>query len=127
MPSRRRCIRPPERHGRVFRLAFVSSDGGCWLSRLGILASEGNDDAVAELARAIGDAVFSATDAKHLVLRCRRLRPSELDSGVDYSLDDDATYETLYSADILRRQPRCRADPQADSSGRGGTGARCLV
>ncbi len=70
--------------------------------RLGVLANEDNDDAVAELARAVGEAVFAATDAQHLVIRCRRLRPSELETDVNYSLDDPATYETLYSADILR-------------------------
>jgi hypothetical protein len=72
--------------------------------RLGVLATEGNDEAIAELARAIGEAVFAQSDVTHLVLRCRRLRPSELNSAVDHSIEDQATYEMLYSADVLRDQ-----------------------
>lgn len=70
--------------------------------RLGVLVSDENDDAVAELARAIGSAVFADSESRHLVLRCRRLRPSELNSDIDYTIDDPATYELLYSADVLQ-------------------------
>jgi hypothetical protein len=71
--------------------------------RLGVLATEqNNDEAMAELARAIGQAVFAETQVDRFVLRCRRLRPSELDSDVDRTVDDAATYETLYGADVVR-------------------------
>ena len=92
----------PEASWSSFPLGFREQRWRLLARRLGVLASEGNDDAVAELARAIGEAVFSATNSQHVVIRCRRLRPSELESDVDYRLDDPATYETLYSADILR-------------------------
>ena len=68
--------------------------------RLGILASDGNDDAVAELARAIGESVIG-DDVPRMVVRVRRLRPSELNSDIDYTIDDPATYVPLYSADVF--------------------------
>jgi hypothetical protein len=74
-----------------------------WLAqRLGILAFDQNDDAVAELARAIGQAVFAENESRHFVFTCRRIRPLELEGDADRSLDDDASYEPLYRADIIR-------------------------
>jgi hypothetical protein len=84
--------------------------------RLGVLATDGNDDAIAELARAIGEEQFAQTDTTHFVFRCRRLRPSELNSAVDHTIGDPSTYEVLYSADVLRDQSgRVRVHKQIEA------------
>jgi hypothetical protein len=71
--------------------------------RLGLLATTGNDEAIAELARAIGEGAWpdGAAGARPLVFRCRRLRPAELNTDVDRPLDQESTYEVVYAADVL--------------------------
>lgn len=69
--------------------------------RVGLHADDGNDQAVAEVARAIGESILSETDASGLVFRIRRFQPPALvgESPVPDALEE--SFQTIYEADVL--------------------------
>ena len=89
-----------------------NQDGSLWGERLGfrqprylnltrqfgLFAEEDNDQAMAELARAIGGSLMTKTGAKQMVLRCQRLGPHPLDPVMDQG---NLPIDTLYRADVI--------------------------
>lgn len=65
--------------------------------------TNGDDEALSELAAAVGRHVFGSTDATRLTLRCRR-RPSQpLDHPPGVAVaEEPAPYQTVYAADVIR-------------------------
>lgn len=89
-----------------------NQDGSLWGERLGfrqprylnltrqfgLFAEEGNDQAMAELARAIGGSLMTKMGARQMVLRCQRLGPHPLDPVMDQG---SPPIDTLYRADVI--------------------------
>jgi len=78
-----------------------------WLTltrRVGMMVANEDDQGVAELARTIATDIFAETDAKQLVLSCRRYQPQDLMGPDDASLEPQeiqARFETIYTADVI--------------------------
>ncbi len=85
--------------------------------RVGMMVADGDDQVLAELARAIGESVLEKTAGGPVAFSCRRFRPPELtsDSAIPARFED--AFDTLYTADIIRdTQGRVRVHKRVEAT-----------
>jgi hypothetical protein len=69
--------------------------------RTGLLAADGDDQAVAEVARALGETLFPQLDTRRFQFQIRRFQPPDLLGTAEVPEVFEESYETIYRADVL--------------------------